>query len=170
MTVVERASTDPRAPASDVNAALAGAWSELEDSLSDLIALVEPLDEAAINWRPPAPDSNSIAVLVRHTIGSASMWCSIALDEPFERDRDAEFRVHESPAALVAALPEFVSSLRGQFERLDAVDPASVHHDPRRGSDGEAHTAGWCIAHVLSHTGEHWGQIQLTRDLYRARA
>jgi hypothetical protein len=153
-----------------VNAVLRGASSELEDTFSELVALAESLDEAAINWRPPAPDSNSIAVLVRHTIGSASMWCSIALDEPFERDRDAEFRVHESPATLVTALREFVSSLGGQFERLDAVDPASEHHDPRRGSDGEVYTTGWCIAHVQSHTGEHWGQIQLTRDLYRARA
>lgn len=153
-----------------MNAVLAGAWSELEDTFSELVSLIEPLGEAEINWRPPARDSNSIAVLVRHTIGSASMWCSIALDEPFERDRDAEFRVHESPGALVAALREFVSSFGGRLDRLDAVDPASEHRDPRRGSDDEVHTAGWCIAHVLSHTGEHWGQIQLTRDLYRAQA
>ena len=154
----------------NVNAVLSGGWSELEGTFSELVALLEPLDEAAINWQPPAAGSNSIAALVRHTIGSASMWCAIALDEPFERDRDAEFRVHESPGALVAALREFVSSLGDRFERLDAVDPESEHHDPRRGSDGEVHTAGWCIAHVLSHTGEHWGQIQLTRDLYRAQA
>ena len=153
-----------------MNAVLAGAWSELDGTLSELISLVDSLDEDAVNWRPPAPDSNSIAVLVRHTAGSASMWCSIALDESFERDRDAEFRVRESPEALVATLREFVSWLRGRFERLDAVDPASEHRDPRPGSDGEVHTAGWCVAHVLSHTAEHWGQIQLTRDLYRARA
>jgi hypothetical protein len=48
MTFVEGATTDPRAPVSDVNAALAGAWSELEDSLTELIALVEPLDEACL--------------------------------------------------------------------------------------------------------------------------
>jgi hypothetical protein len=153
-----------------VNAVLTGGWSELEGTFSELVALVEPLDETAINWRPPARGSNSIAVLVRHTMGAASMWCSIALDEPFERDRDSEFRVHESPGPLVAALREFIASVGGQFERLDSVDPASEHRDPRRGSDGELHTAGWCIAHVLSHTGEHWGQIQLTRDLYRAKA
>jgi uncharacterized damage-inducible protein DinB len=151
-----------------VNAQLAGAWAELEDTYSELIVLVGQLDEGATNWRPPAPRSNSIAVLVRHMIGSASMWCAIALDEPFERDRDAEFRVHETPQALVAALRDFVSSIRARFERLDSVDPATEHGDPRPSSDDERHTAGWCVAHVVSHTAEHWGQIQLTRDLHRA--
>jgi hypothetical protein len=148
-----------------VNGQYAGAWEELEGTFSDLVELVAQLDDDAPNWRPPAPDSNSIAVLVRHTIGSTSMWCAIALDEPFERDRDAEFRVHETKEALLDALREFVPSVRGPFERLGSVDPEVERRDPR---SGEVHTVGWCVAHVMSHTGEHWGQIQLTRDLYRA--
>jgi uncharacterized damage-inducible protein DinB len=168
ITAVRRAATSFRAAAGDVNAQLAGAWAAVEEMYRELIELVEPLDETAANWRPPAPESNSIAALVRHTVGSNGMWCSIALGEPFERDRDAEFRVHEAPEALVAALRESFSSVLGQFERLDGVDPATVRRDPRPGSDDETYTAGWCIAHVVSHMSEHWGQVQLTRDLYGA--
>ena len=154
-----------------MNAVLAGAWSELYDTYLELTALVEQIDEEAANWRPPAPGTNSIAVLVRHAVGSNGMWLSVALDEPFERDREAEFRVHESPDTLVRGLNDSRRALQGRFERLDAVDP-SVERHVQRPIDGEeiARTAGWCVSHVLSHTAEHWGQIQLTRDLYRAQA
>jgi hypothetical protein len=27
----------------------------------------------------------------------------------------------------------------------------------------------WCVEHAVIHAGEHWGQIQLTRQLYAAR-
>jgi uncharacterized damage-inducible protein DinB len=149
-----------------VNAQLAGAWAQVEEMYGELIELVERLDEVAANWRPSAPESNSIAALVRHTIGSNGMWCSIALDEPFERDRDAEFRVQERPETLVAALRDSFASVHERFERLDGVDLAVERRDPRPG--GEVYTAGWCVAHVVAHMSEHWGQIQLTRDLYRA--
>lgn len=153
-----------------MNAHLAGAWAHLEGIYEDLLELADEMDEASINWRPPVPESNSIAVLVRHIIGSNSMWCSVALDEPFERDRDAEFRVHETPPTLVTALRESVGAVRGQFDRLEAIDPATERRVRRpTGSDDVAHSVGWCVAHVVRHTGEHWGQIQLTRDLYRAR-
>jgi hypothetical protein len=30
-------------------------------------------------------------------------------------------------------------------------------------------TIAWCVEHAIIHVGEHWGQIQLTAQLYRAR-
>jgi hypothetical protein len=126
------------------------------------------MDEAPLNRRPPAPDANSIAVLVRHVVGSLGMWCARAIDEPFERDRDAEFRAHDDAPALVAALEASREHLRGQFGRLEAVDPAASRTVKRLGPETFDVTAGWCVAHALRHAGEHWGQIQLTRDLVLA--
>lgn len=153
-----------------MNAYLAGVWAHLEAIYGDLLDLADGMDEASVNWSPPVPEPNSIAVLVRHIIGSNSMWCSVALDEPFERDRDAEFRVHETPPTLVTALMESVAAVRGQFDRLDAIDPTTERRVRRpTGSDDATYSVGWCLAHVVRHSGEHWGQIQLTRDFYRAR-
>lgn len=153
-----------------MNAHLAGELAILEEIYGDLMELVEPMDEDSLNWKPSMPEANSIAVLVRHIIGSISMWCSRALDEPFERDRDAEFRSQDTATALVTALRESRVEVQGRFARLDELDPAIERSVRRlRGSKDVASTIGWCVAHAVRHTGEHWGQVQLNRDLYRAR-
>lgn len=148
-----------------MDARLAAQLAVLEEHHDRLIELVRPLDEDQLNWKPPAPDANSISALVRHTIGSVGMWCSRALDVPFERDRDGEFRAHDTAASLVGAVEDSRRRARELFERLDAVDPGTARVVHRSGGD-ETSTAGWCVAHAVIHAGEHWGQIQLIRDLY----
>jgi uncharacterized damage-inducible protein DinB len=147
-----------------MNGHLDGDLAILEELYADLIELVGPLDEEALNRRPPAEGANSIAVLVRHIAGSVGAWCSRALDEPFERDRDAEFRSLDDAPTLVEALEASRETFRSLFTRLDAVDLTAMRDVP----GGEPVTAGWCLAHAIRHAGEHWGQIQLTRDLVLA--
>jgi hypothetical protein len=49
---------------------------------------------------------------------------------------------------------------------MDGIDPADERQVRLYGATGERTvTVGWCLARALRHTGEHWGQIQLTRDL-----
>jgi uncharacterized damage-inducible protein DinB len=150
-----------------VNGHVAGDLAILEELYDDLIELVRPLDEAALNRRPPVDDANTIAVLVRHIAGSIGMWFARALDEPHERDRDAEFRAHDAAPALVEALEASRASFREQLARLEAVDLAAPRTVDRLAGPVTV-TAGWCLAHAVRHTGEHWGQIQLTRDLVLA--
>lgn len=149
-----------------MQAVLAAQLSVLGEQYDRLIELVRPLDEDQLNWKPPAPDANSISALVRHTMGSIGMWCSRALDEPFERDRDGEFRAHDTAPSLVGALEDSRRGARERFERLDGVDPGTTRVLRRLDGVEEPSTAGWCVAHAVIHAGEHWGQIQLTRDLY----
>jgi hypothetical protein len=47
------------------------------------------------------------------------------------------------------------------------VRPITVHR--LRGDVDATVTAAWCVEHALAHAGEHWGQIQLTAQLYAAR-
>lgn len=152
------------------NGHVAGDLAILEELYADLIDLVRPLEEDVLNSRPQAPDANTIAVLVRHIVGSIGMWCARALEEPFERDRDAEFRAYDAAPALVEALEASREHVRGQFERLAALDGSEPRVVPQRLQPERVPvTAGWCVAHALRHAGEHWGQIQLTRDLLLAR-
>jgi uncharacterized damage-inducible protein DinB len=152
-----------------MNGHVAGDVAILEELYDDLIELVRPMDEEALNRRPPVEGANTIAVLVRHIAGSLGMWCARALDEPFERDRDAEFRAHDAAPALVEALEVSRATFRDQLARLEAleVDLAAPRTVDRLAGPLTV-TAGWCLAHAVRHTGEHWGQIQLTRDLVLA--
>ncbi|HEX6330880.1 MAG TPA: DinB family protein [Actinomycetota bacterium] len=153
-----------------MNAHLAGQLATLDELHDDLIRLVAAMDDDRLNWRPAIPEANTIAALVRHSIGSLVMWFSRALDEPFERDRDAEFASHDTASELVSALETSRERVRAQFDRLDRVDPGTERRIRRLGAPSEETlTAGWCVAHAVQHVGEHWGQIQLTRDLSAAR-
>jgi hypothetical protein len=149
-----------------VNAFLNGQLANLVEWHEDAIGLVASLDEERLNWRPPVSDANTIAALVRHTIGSLGTWCARVLQEPFERDRDAEFAAHDDAAGLVSALEASRDWIRARVERMDGIDPADERQVRLFGATGDRTvTVGWCLARALRHTGEHWGQIQLTRDL-----
>jgi uncharacterized damage-inducible protein DinB len=137
----------------------------LEELFDDLAALLGSLDPDCANWTAPEPNANSIADLVRHVAGSLDAWLSRALDEPFERDRDAEFEAFHSPPELLAAVERSREKVREQFARLDGIDPGTVRRFRRLGEGEETEqTAAWCVAHAVNHAGEHWGQIQVIRD------
>jgi hypothetical protein len=53
---------------------------------------------------------------------------------------------------------------------MDGVDPGTERRIRLSGSPSDQTvTVGWCLARAVRHVGEHWGQIQLTRDLSAAR-
>jgi uncharacterized damage-inducible protein DinB len=150
-----------------VNGYLAGNLSVIEELLDGLAALVKPLDEACLNWTPPTDNANSIADLTAHILGSIEAWLARALAEPFERNRDAEFETHADAATLLAAIEGSRQRIKERLARLDGIDPAVERNIRRLNAPGEVPiSVGWCIAHAVIHAGEHWGQIQLTQDLY----
>jgi uncharacterized damage-inducible protein DinB len=149
---------------------LAANLAVLEEMYDHLAELIRPLDEACLNWSPPIPETNSIAALVVHIAGSIDNWLGRALDEPVQRDRDAEFRARHDAEALLASIEQSRRRVRERFDRLEAVDPGTVRRVRRLQSEGETSlTVAWCVEHAVIHAGEHWGQIQLNRQLYAAR-
>jgi hypothetical protein len=139
----------------------------LEELYDDMAAFLRPLDDAILNWTPLPAETNSIAALVRHIIGANRAWLARAIDEPFERDRDAEFRARDSAPSLVAALEASRIEARRRLEHLDTIDPSTIRMVVRlQTPEPVAVTAAWCVVHALRHAGEHWGQIQLSRQLY----
>lgn len=148
---------------------LAASLAVLEELYGDLTAFIRPLDEACLNWTPPIPDTNSIAALVTHVVGSNLSWFSRAVDEPFTRDRDAEFHARGDVASLTTMLVDSLAAIRAWCARLEAIDLGAVRAVHRLDAAHEAPlSAAWCIAHAIIHTGEHWGQMQLNRQLYAA--
>jgi hypothetical protein len=137
--------------------------------LGRLLEAVAGLDDQAVNWKPPAPGSNSLLVLVTHALGSAEQHVvGVAAGRTVVRDRDAEFTAKGGAAHLAARaeevrrrIGEALTSLEG---RLDEDREPPLREWPRpRGTVRDR------LVHSISHTAEHVGHAQLTRDLLRAR-
>src|SRR6185295_14640323 len=97
-----------------------------EELYDGLVAFLRPLDEARLNWVPPVSDTNSIAALVRHIVGSNDAWLARAAGEPFQRDRQAEFRAREGAEALVSAVERSRAVAQRRFGLLDDVRPGTM--------------------------------------------
>ncbi len=141
----------------------------LDELLDDLSELIRPLDEAALNWTPLGEGTNSIAALVVHTAGSTSSWLARAVGESLARDRDSEFRARGGAPDLLATVERCRDDARRRIRQLEGTDLAGQRHVHRlRGDEDADVSAAWCVEHALAHAAEHWGQIQLTAQLYAA--
>jgi hypothetical protein len=129
--------------------------SQLRDEVRDLS--VEEL-----NWKP-APDTNSIAVLVVHTLGSEAEVLRVAAKAPNVRDRDAEFRVSNRTADdLVRELDQADSYLEAMAPRITAENLAEELPRGDRPPETGLH---WLVTNY-GHAREHLAHIQLTKQLY----
>ncbi len=128
------------------------------------LAVINGLSDDAMNWRPGV-DTNSIAVLVAHTWGSAQWWTAWANGVEIERDRAAEFHVVLSAAEAEALIRR--ARERGAAS-LAAIDP-TTYGDDRVDQDGAHSTVAMCLIHAVEHTQEHYGHACLTRQLWEQR-
>ena len=142
-----------------------------QDYLERLLALhhevavtIAGLPQPALDWIP-APDSNSMAVLVVHLTGAERYWIGdIGLNQPSGRERAAEFQVRGlSAEQLTARLEAAGAYARSALQDLELADLAEQRVSPR---DGRLFSAAWALLHALEHTAIHLGHIQLTRQLW----
>lgn len=126
---------------------------------------VRAMDNAELNWKP-APETNSAAVLVVHTLGSEMEMVRIVANAPHQRDREAEFRTDGATTADLLALLDEADAL------LDELGPTITAEDlaarrPRREYAPEP-CLHWLVTNY-GHAREHVAHIELTRQLYAAR-
>jgi len=131
---------------------------------SDMLRALEGLPPAALDWTP-GTDMNSISVLVFHLTGAQRYWIGdVAAQEPTERDRDAEFRVHGVGVdVLKKRLADNLEYTRNALDKFTTQDLETSRISPR---DGREFTVAWALLHALEHATLHLGQIQLTRQLW----
>ena len=135
-----------------------------------LLETIADLDDEAVNWKPPAPGANSLLVLLTHALGSAEQHVvGEAAGKTVVRNRDAEFAAKGGAAHLAARASEvrrrIDDALVGLEGRLD-----EEREPPFRRWPGTRGTVRDRLVHSISHTAEHTGQAQLTRDLAKARS
>jgi uncharacterized damage-inducible protein DinB len=141
------------------------ALQHLDTLYQRLLDLLNDIDEPALNWKPAIAETNSIAILVAHTVGATGRWLSNAAGDPRMGDRPAEFRTRATPAEAIALVRQARVDARDWLGAVEGLDPATPR--PMLG-EHEQTTLAWCVEHALTHAHEHWGQIQLTLQLAQA--
>lgn len=137
-----------------------------------MAALLDGLPPDALNWRPlpgQADDevTNSLAALVAHVTGSERYWVGeVAGGRPAHRDRASEFRV-QAPGSpeLAAGLESTLALLR---DVLAGLSPSALDETVTLGD--RTVTRRWAVVHGIEHAAMHLGHMQLTRQLWEARA
>jgi hypothetical protein len=104
-------------------------------------------------------------VLVFHITGAERYLIGdVAAQESSNRDRDAEFRVHDlGMDFLKNRLDQSLAYARTTVERLSLQDLEEPRLSPK---DGHTLTVGSALIHALDHAALHLGHIQLTRQLW----
>lgn len=126
---------------------------------------VRGMDTESLNWKP-APETNSIAVLVVHTLGSEGEVYRIVANVPSDRDRLAEFQVAEIEADLLAKLDEADALIDELAAKITAADLEAVRHRGERAPQTGLH---WLVTNY-GHAREHLAHIQLTKQLLAAQS
>jgi hypothetical protein len=121
-----------------------------------------------LNWKPPAPETNSLYVLASHMLGNLQENVMFQLGgRPLDRDRDAEFAASGASAA----------ELRGRWEQrragvtdvLTRLAPEALDRQYTRPRSGQVLSGRALLLMTAIHVGEHAGHAEMTRDLLRAR-
>ena len=132
---------------------------------AQLREIVRDMDADQLNWAP-APDANSPAVLVTHTLASEYHTLLFVRDIVEDRDRDAEFRATATSAdELIAQIDRADELLRQHGEAITAGDFAATRTRPDRDPQLGLH---WLVNNY-GHAREHVGHLELTAQLYLQR-
>jgi hypothetical protein len=129
---------------------------------NDILNELTDLPPVALDWTP-APDVNSINVLVIHTVGAQRFLIGeIIAGEPPVRDRDAEFKVHGlDTEELVQHINKSFEYIHSALDGLRIDDLVST-----RDFRGCERSVAWILGHALKHTATHLGHIQLMRQVW----
>ncbi len=145
---------------SSTNNAWIGAVAETVSSYRRMIdATVEQLSDAELNVRP-APNINTVAVILRHLGGNLrSRWTDFltTYGEKPDRDRDTEFLDWDGDRdSLIAHFDAGWDALTAAIQQIDGSN-INQHILIR----GERHTIPQALARSITHLTYHVGQIAL---------
>ncbi|MBX7250515.1 MAG: DinB family protein [Candidatus Promineofilum sp.] len=146
-------------------------FADMSERLATLVRAIEAAVDGVpaedMDWKP-APDMNSLAVLLTHTAGALRYWVGdMAGEQPSGRVRAQEFEMRGlDTTALLGRLRE---ALDHSQQVLATLDPATLAETRPMGTQDEQRSVAWALLHALEHTAIHTGHMQMTRQLWDAR-
>lgn len=141
---------------------------ELQDQIKSLL---EGLPQEALDWRPIQGEgelaTNSLAAVITHLAGSETYFMKEIIGrQPIKRDREAEFVTR---GVNVSALKTRLEAAAKSAEEVLSPMTEGQLEEGRKFRDRQV-TVRWSILHVIEHTAQHVGHMQLTRQLWLAKS
>jgi hypothetical protein len=135
-------------------------------ALGSMSSIVEELGDELANRRPDFPGANTPYAILTHCLGVLEYWSGATVaGRTIQRDRDAEFVASGPVAPLVGRIAEARRRLRQDLSGLESADePTHVRRDPDEPVP-YTETKGAVLLHVLEELFQHFGQMELTRDI-----
>lgn len=148
---------------------IAAAREMYEVSVKDLRASLAGLGAEGLNWKPNAPETNSVTVLASHALGACRAWLCMAFDAPMpDRSREAEFHSEfESEERALAFVDSISADTLRVLDEAKVPDWASLRPmNPQPDAPQMPHA--YAVMHAIEHLREHVAHLQLTRQLWDA--
>ena len=144
---------------------LIAALAELDELLERAKQTIRTIEPAALDYQPGI-ECNSIDALATHMAGSLRWWIGeIVGGRDAHRNREAEFRARGANAdTLVRELDAVRELVREVFESLT---PTQL--DEMKQARTKTISVRQSIVHVISHTAEHVGHIEMTAQLWKQK-
>lgn len=131
-----------------------------------LRAEVSGLDTGALTW-VPGPDTNSIATIVIHLLGSEAEVLKIVRGLTSDRDRAAEFRERTiTPQDLLSRIDDADRLLESLAPGITEEDLATPRVRPSAVKNKTPRTGLFWLLNNYGHAREHLAHLQLTRQLF----
>jgi Protein of unknown function (DUF1572) len=118
-------------------------------------------------FRPPEPESNSIAIIVKHVNGNLlSRWTDFLTTdgEKESRDRDGEFELDKMERSQLMQMWE--RSWQCLFSSLEALTPGDLGKIVTIRS--EPHSVLEAIHRTMTHISSHVGQIVFIAKMFKS--
>lgn len=141
-------------------------WANLETSLDRIESVVADCSLDELNWKPLAPETNSIYIIAVHAMGHLRQGILGVLGEGSqERDRDAEFRAVATPENV--PIPDWDTTRQEMADVLRGLGPDVL--DRVYSPINRVPMTGMALMLLMTrHTALHEGHAELTRDLAKA--
>ena len=135
---------------------------QLRIAVDGFLTALDGLTTEQLN-RNLGPDTNSVAVLVTHTVETSRAILHDLLDDPIPRDRNAAFQITDATG------DDLRQTLVGWRDEMDDLAARALAGElGRTVKRYREATQAWWLLQVLGHTREHAAQAALTRQLILA--
>lgn len=143
----------------------------VDEALAAMTAIVEDLGDDLANSRPDVEGANTPYAILTHCLGVLDFWGGhVIAGRPVVRDRDGEFAARGRVADLVARARRARTRLHADLTGIDPTAPPRGAVGPGRPRRRDFATSqGVAALHLYTELAQHLGQMQVCRDVLRAR-
>ena len=143
----------------------------VDQALDGMVAIVRELGDDLASTRPELPDANAPYAILTHCLGVMEYWGgALVAGRTVTRDRDAEFRAQGRVDDLVRQTVDARRQLSADVARVDpSAPPRQAPLLPEYAETPIGQTQAGALLHLYEELAQHFGQLQLSRDVLVAR-